>query len=458
MAEAAAAASMGATDAYSAFHGHFDAGRYGAAVPYARRVLELAEKQSPDPTAEDVQVALMNLATSEYLADDYVAAEASFLRAIELVQSSGRPLNDRLARAYGGLASAYHDGQRHDLAVKNFEQAVGLTRRHDGLLTERQLPLLEQYVDSLTELGRYQEALQGQRYILRIVTRKYGENSVELAPTLEKIGRWYANVGAYDQSRRLLKQAMQIVETAEGPNSLRLVPLLAALAACDRQQLLDPAQQVLAVQDPDRTAMFREPGVIPIAYSPQLLLNEGEKSLLRAVQIAEDGAETAPLRVVEVRTQLGDWYQSGNQPERALPHYQRAWTAASRVTALVQGKSVVEALYGQPVLLQLTRPDGWKRYAERQPEQIEVRNVIVQVTVNAQGRVEKPQVLDDSGDPKRAERTVDALKSTARYRPRIEGGDPVPTQVTFSQPWTVLLPPPESAPAGATTDKGQAGK
>ncbi len=56
------AATASATDAYTSFRTEFDAGRYAEAVPHAQRVLKLAETQAATPTAEEVQVALMNLA------------------------------------------------------------------------------------------------------------------------------------------------------------------------------------------------------------------------------------------------------------------------------------------------------------------------------------------------------------------------------------------------------------
>jgi tetratricopeptide (TPR) repeat protein len=450
--------SLSATDAFSEFRRRFDAADYPAAVPYAQRVLDLAEKDAQAPDAEEVQVAQMNLATTQYLAADYVAAESSYRRAIELVESSGRPLHARLARAYAGLASAYHDSDRHDLAVQNFEQAVGLTRRHEGLLADQQVPLLEKYVDSLTELGRYEDALRGQRYILRIATRKHGGNDVALAPTLENIGRWYAQVGAYDQARRVLKRSIELIEIGDGPNSLKLLSPLSALASCNRKQLLDPTQQLFDKQDPERAAMFHEPGVISPTYSPAILLAEAEKSLLRAVTIAEDRPDPSPFQVADARTQLGDWYQGRGQHERALPNYSTAWLAAVRATdRKVQGKPLTEALFGKPVLLQVVRPDGWRKYAERPPEQIVIKNVLVEFTVNALGAVESARVLDDTGDPKRAEKVIDSLKGTARYRPRMANGEPVATTgVTFSQPWVVLVAPEEgeASPDGkAAPDK-----
>ena len=120
----------------------------------------------------------MNLALTQFHAGEYTAAEASYLQLIDLVEQSGRPLQARLGRAYAGLASTYHAAERHDLAVQRFEQAVALSRRQEGLLNEQQMPLLEQYVDSLTELGRFLDALQVQKYRLRVATRKYGERGL----------------------------------------------------------------------------------------------------------------------------------------------------------------------------------------------------------------------------------------------------------------------------------------
>ncbi len=447
-------AAASATDAYTSFRTEFDAGRYAEAVPHARRVLESAEAQATAPSTEEVQVALMNLGMVQNLSDDYVGAEATYLRVIGLIQGSGRPLNDRLARAYAGLASAYHDGKRHDLAVKSFDQAIALKRRHEGLLTARQVPLIEKYIDSLTELGRYQDALQAQKYLLRIATREHGADSPKLAPTLEDIGRWYSSIGAYDQSRRTLKQAIAIVEAAEGPDSQRLVGPLLALGTCNRLQLLDPAAQQQASPDDGRASMFNDPAVmIPSGYSTGMMATEGERALQRAADIVDRAPQPSPVQVLTVRTQLGDWYQLRNQPERAGPHYQLAWRAAAQLTEKLDGKSYTEVIFGKPVLLHRVRPENWNRYAQRPPTEVEVRNVLVELTVDALGRPDDVRLIDDSGDAKRGDRTVASIRSSARYRPRFENGAAVATPgVQLSQPWILLLPPPPTT-APAPPDK-----
>jgi tetratricopeptide (TPR) repeat protein len=442
------ATAIGASDAYGNFRREFDAARYEAAIPYAQRVLELAQQAAPSPTDETVLVALMNLGMTQNLADDYVAAESTFLRVIDLAQRSGRPQHARLARAHAGLATAYHEGSRHDLAVNSFDQAIALTRRHDGVLTEQQVPLLEQYIDSLTELGRYEDAVNVQRYLLRIATRKYGADGLGTVPRLEQIGRWYASIGAYDASRRTLKHAIGIVESAAGENSPQLVGPLLALAACNRRQMLDPTQ-LAAGPDGDTNSVFNNPDSAnpQSGFSPRMMASEGERALLRAVEITEGMPEPSPELIATVRVQTGDWYQVRGQPERALPHYVLGVQAAGMISGPVDGKSWVDALFGAPVLLHIVRADAWNRYAQRPATEVEVLNIVVEAEVNARGQVVAAKVIDDAGDAKRAEKAAASLGS-ARYRPRFEQGQPVATTgVRFTQPWFALLPPPEKPSA-----------
>ena len=113
----------------------------------------------------------------------------------------------------------------------------------------------------------------------------------------------------------------------------------------------------------------------------------------------------------------------------------------------------MEALFGQPVLLQIVRPDGWDKFASRSPDEVETRSVILELTVNAEGRAEQVKVIDDSGDERRAEKTTDALE-TARYRPRMENGAPVATTgISFTQPWILPLPADDAVkPSGGKGD------
>jgi len=429
------------------FRALIDAREYTQAVTLAKRLLEAAEQQ-PGPDGEDLQVALMNLALAQYLDQDYVGAESSYLRVISLIEASGRMTTPRLARAQAGLATTYYAGKRYDLAAARYEQAIALARRQQGLFTEEQIPFLEKYANALSELNRYEDALKARRYILRTIARKYGDRSLQYAQQLESTGRWLTRIGSYDAARATLRSAIGITEDAKGENAVELIGPLTALGDCARRQLLDPATARAASADEQRQSMFQG-GMAPVlpTVSPNSIAIEGQSALERAVAIASAQAPPSPARLADVRTLLGDWYQSRQRTDKALPIYQLAWQAAGDST--VGGKPVTQLLFDRPVLLAYVPPGSWNRYADRPAGEVVLREAQLSFTVTARGRVADPQVVSDAGDPARGTQVLRAAQS-AIYRPRLENGAPADTPgVTLTQPYYVLVETEAAEPAKA---------
>jgi tetratricopeptide (TPR) repeat protein len=423
----------------------YEAGDYPAAVRQARAVLAEVERSEP-VDAEELQVALMNLGLVQRLAGDYLDAEASFRRVIELLEGSGRVTNPRLARACSGLALTYYAARRYDLAAPAFERAIALNRRAEGLFNEDQLPLLDKQADALTEIGRVDDALQAHRYALKLVERRHGAQSLRYAQELVTLGRWYSRVRAYESARYVLRRAVDLVVELKGPDSLELIGPLTA-AADNARRWLGDSQAIAAMADEDRQVMYHDPiAPGPPSLSPIAIQSEGLRALERSVEIVDANPDAPPASVAAVRVQLGDLHQIRLAPERALPHYQQAWRAANGVTE--GGRPLQQVLFGEPLLLYYAAPDGWSRYASRPAEEVERRNAELEVTVSPQGRVVQSKVTNDAGDPRLAARAQRAAES-ARYRPRFVDGQPVETAgVRFLQPFYVLRPGVADAPSG----------
>ena len=439
------------SDAYAEFRRLFDDRQYEQALVPARQVVTLTEQEGSD---DELQVAIMNLAATQSLAGSYSDAEASFLRVIELIEAEGTRASSRLARANAGLAVVYHDAGRHEMAVARFEGALALARRTEGLFDEAQLPLIDKFTDSLTSMQRLEDAHDAQRYGLRIVERKYGKNSPEIVPRLEVIARWYTRVGAYDAARLTLRRAITLVEDQLGKDSEALIGPLTALAENYRRPLLNPADRGFE-SDPNPTSAYN---TIPGAADgstwrmPSALAAEGERALERALAIAESQPTPSPARIADVRTQLGDWYQTRLQHEKALPHYLAAWNAARQVKT--GDATLADTLFARPVLLHYVRPSEWDRFERRPPEEVLPHTVEVELTVTAEGRVRDAEVVANDGSPRMAEAALDAA-GTARYRPRLSEGKPLDTaDVKFAQ--TYFEPIPATAPE-STSGPGQAG-
>ena len=459
-AAASDAAATPAAPGPAEFRRLIDMQEYPQAVAEARRLLALAEA-TPGKDGENLQVALMNLALAEYLNQDYVPAEESYLKVIELIESSGKRNDTRLARAQAGLANTYYAGKRYDLAVERYEQAIGLVRRSQGLFSDAQVPYLEKFSDALTQLNRVEDALRVQRYILKAVERKHGRDSVQYAEALASSGRWLTSVRAYEGARGALRRSISIIEALEGENSAALISPLTALGDCARKQLLDPDSELPSTPEDARRTLNGQP-VSPVApdMSASTVASEGQRSYERAVAIATAQVPQSAMTIADTRTQLGDWFQSRRQFERAAGNYQLAWTVAT--TAKFEGRPLEEALFSRPVRLVYRPPYGWDRYAGRKDGSVAVRVVQLAVTVDARGTVAGIRVIDDAGDPALGERAAEAAED-AIYRPRYDKGAAVPTtDVEISQPFYVRVdaeatPPPTAAPAPAPVPAQPAG-
>jgi len=441
---------------YAEFRRLFDAGQYEAATGPARRVVELTESTQP-VVPDELQVALMNLAVTQRHAGDYVGAEASLLRVIELIEASGRRTSPRLARAHALLAGAYYDARRYDLAVESFERAVALNRRAEGLFNESQLPMLDKYVHALTELGRFEDALVVQRYELRVVGKRHGEHSLPFARQLESLGRWYSRVGAYEAGRMVLRRAEELFASLPDASLAERVGPLTGFAENARRWLSDPQLRDAAADDARRT-IFGDPTLpTPPGLSSSTIAAEGLRALERALKIIDDAQDAPPELAAGVRAQLGDWHQARGDAELALPNYRVAWQLAG---SAAEAGALRESLFGTPLLLYYVVPDSWNRYAQRPPDEVTLRHVELELTVGADGTAHDPQPPADADAGDRLVEQALRAAGTARYRPRFVDGEPVDTpRVRFVQPFYVLreddvptesaAPPPAPPPQGS---------
>jgi hypothetical protein len=189
----------------------------------------------------------------------------------------------------------------------------------------------------------------------------------------------------------------------------------------------------------------------PPGLTSNTIAVEGLKALERAAEIVDADVDASPSVVAAVHSQLGDWHQARQLPGEARPHYLRAWQAAGRAP---DGAALQQSLFGAPVLIRYSLPDSWDRYARRPPEEVERREVELELTVTADGAVRDPRpAAGATPDEKLLPQTLRAVES-ARYRPRIVDGATVETTgVRFVQPFYLLResPPPEpAAPAEGT--------
>ena len=188
--------------------------------------------------------------------------------------------------------------------------------------------------------------------------------------------------------------------------------------------------------------MFHDEGMAPPALAPGMLASRRRKGAADRRRARGDRKEPSLVQVADVRTQLGDWYQM-RRPARPRVAEIPAGVADRRArspTKLPARSSRNCCSASRRCCTSCARRAGTAT-RDANPAKWNSGRSAANLTVDEQGRPQAIKITDDSGDAKRAEKTLQSIR-TARYRPRFADGRPVATtDVAFSQPWTVPLEP-----------------
>lgn len=406
----------------------FDKQDWDAAVTSAQQLLAAA--RAANAPAEKVAEALALVGNAQLGKKDFVAAEATFSEALQLVEPIARGADSRLIPPLEGMGFALAGQGKHTPAVTYLEKALALSRRSQGLFDINQQDILQQLATSLTALGQTEAADQHMRYMVRVGEHAYGSEDPRLAPLLCMIGDWYSQRGQVMEARELYKVALAIVEKKLGRNDLAAVQPLRSLAHSYVREVFLSNYGIRTQIDklsasPDGSSGEAQP------INPRFLSSDGERALLRALAILETDPQRFPASLVETLLQLGDWYQMKQQPDKALSYYLRVSSMVAADATLAAAEK--EAVLGFPVQVYYPTPPLATRNLSRPQSDVIERFVQVEFTVLPDGSIKDERVVDQDATGRQASQTIEAIRS-ARYRPKFLQGKPVETQaVSYRQ-------------------------
>jgi len=405
------------------------AGQYAEALPFARENLRLVEALGDDHP--DLPKALNQLGSLQLRVGDYPAAERSFRRSLELAEASGGIASTALIPPLTGLGSAYAGQNRHDRAAAEFQRALAVSRRTDGLFNLQQIDILEALIASLVASGDLAGAERERLYAVRIVQQRYGAQDPRTLPMLARLAAWYETTGQYARQRMTEREAFDVAREQSGGRNAAVVEALVGIARSHRlQYAFDPAslreETALAVTPSGQIeATTRDPMASPFPVDPAAgarLDKEGEEALLAALRILEGTGEAhAPLKA-RVLVELGDWYMTARKPQDAIRRYSEAWPL---LPASLAGP--VQNPLMAPRQLLYRSPMGAERYRDRPRSELVETAVEYAFTVTAEGRTAGIRKLASDVSPEARETRTERAIETAVYSPRFEDGKPVET-------------------------------
>lgn len=386
-------------EAFSEYRRLYESGRYAEAVEAGKRVIVLSIEVNG---RENLQTArgLTNLAIAQQQNEEYEAAAQNYEAAIDIVERVDSRLSKHLVNPLRGLGNTYLEAGRPDEAIRVYDRAVHVTHVNFGPQNLEQVDLLDALAESFVRLQDVEEASDIQDLSYQLYARRYGDDSAEILPALQRRARWLNRLGLYGQERLVWNQAIDVIEEEYGEDDLRLIGPLNGLA---------------------RTYLYDiEPAVS----------NRGEWALKRALEIAEQNPESTPTLVADRYIDSGNYYTLRGEAQKARRSYRQAWKLLSDEESLVATR---DRRFGEPVTI---RPGRAPAYADAETNPVinpvfrgrefDRGIVVVNYTVNARGRTEDitvvesqpPGLMDD--EAKRAVRRM-------VFRPRYVDGQPVST-------------------------------
>jgi tetratricopeptide (TPR) repeat protein len=298
----------------------FDHQDWAAAIEAAEILVATARKNGAAPAV--LAEALEMLGDAQLRNADLAGAEASFKEALDLIEAAEGRASGRTLAPLRGLGFALAARNRHAEAVPFLDRALLISHRTHGLFHEGQQPILKQLANSLMLTGQPLVAERHVKFLLQVGERTYGQNDPRLVPLMCEVGDWQTEVGNFDKARRHYRDAIRLVEEKLGKEHVAIVLPLRRLAASYPKQFMFFAKGYL---DPD-TALSESAASqqLPYKQNPRHLDNDGQRALLRALEVLN--AQTDPPQQLLAGTliDLGNWYQFKQDWQKALPYYQQA--------------------------------------------------------------------------------------------------------------------------------------
>lgn len=368
-----------------------EAGDFAAALELGDRLLELAAREfGPDSTG--VADAHLLLARVHRRDENFAAAEAEVLTAIDLYESNEGPLAPALMGPFVDLGDTYSEAGNHSGAISAYGEARNIGRRNFGLLNPEQLPLIDEMTDEAEELGELEEARALQLEALALVERNHEEFAPETIEARYKYAAWLREQRLFDEERRIYFQIERIVREHYADEPLMLVRALR-----------------------ERSASYRE-------------ADSGEGLGLSALREALDvlgRMENPPLRLLaRVHLEMGDWFVEFSRTGAVGDDYIEAWNLLGR---LDDGAELRREWFEELHAVEISSLS--RRGLSTEPSDPE-GHVVVYFTVDTSGRTRDIEVT--SAEPRDfKESAVMRLMRDARFRPRVVDGQLVRTRRAY---------------------------
>jgi tetratricopeptide (TPR) repeat protein len=392
------------------------------AILAAEKLIEAARlnaNQAPFELAHSLTL----LGNVQIASANYLAAEAAYSEALQILEPRVVPTSDKLLDPLRGMGYTLANAGKDDAAVSYMQRALLVSRRTHGLFNMNQQGILRHLAASFVKLGNVVEAEQQMQYLVRVGEHTYGAKDPRMAGVWGILGDFYMQTGLITPAREAYRRALEVVEKKLGRSDLATVEPLRAVADSYRRELFLSHYGIRAASE--RQVGVADPQPDGKSLNPRYLNGEGERALKRALKTLESHPTQPTTLLFDTLLDLGDWHMIKSEPQEAVPYYQRAIGLLDQLEPRYM--STARAKVSFPVQIYYPVPTAATRNLGLPADSVQERFVHTVFTVAADGSVQDEQVTDENASARQVSDTVNALRS-ARYRPKFVDGQPVATE------------------------------
>ena len=334
----------------------------------------------------------------------YDKAEASYLQAIDALQTAEGEFSLSLVSPYRGLARSYIRAAHYPEAITALETARNISQRNLGLFNVEQSPLLDDITTAYLGLGDTREAQRVQLERLDNAVKRFGANDQRVVPYRYVLADYYQRSRLPESAREQYAAALKTQEALLGP---------------EHPGLLDPLRQLVRID--------------------LLTSQTGERAAHeRLVSVVKDNPNTDAVERGLALATLGDWAIVANDSNAARDYYKQAWDALSS-----KPDFDVAATFAKPDMLDFIAPLSSVDRGEKSRLPYGWAEIDLTFEVSADGRARNVQVLRREGaQPSDLESHYALRLRETHFRPRLVAGEVVATSnVQFTHYYRVYVNP-----------------
>ncbi|MCZ6526874.1 MAG: tetratricopeptide repeat protein [Gammaproteobacteria bacterium] len=375
---------------------------------------------------------------SEDLSTDRQRSLVEYQALVSQLESEQGAYANQLGEALLGMGLIYRSQGNHQLALDAFKRALQISRINEGLHNLNQIKILELIIESNTAQQAWHDLGENYHYLYWVNRRNYADDDARLLPIIERIGLWHvdayhlniygSSVGHLVKADDLFDKAIDIAANIDSGDYEQLVRSLYYTALINYHIASDINDKFKTSHWDIREAMI--PNQRPTPYVNEIAVRQfyfnqsyfkGKRAIQRILDIHAGNHPASVIEHAQALVFFGDYFLALRRKWDAMKRYEQAYNLLVDNGASIED---INKLFGEPVPLKtLTPPGGDELNIGQNNTYVDA---VFDVPSNGWPSNIKITETNPQDNPDMFKRGKLAIAGT-HYRPRFEGGKPVPT-------------------------------